>query len=126
MKTESLPTITVILAVSLAAATATRAMEFMEYSPITHFTEGDHRLADQAGLDALENHADGETRKWSNTETGASGAITLVQTYKNEAGHTCRRVRAVDRTKTPPLQGEFVFDLCKDPQAGWQFVPRRK
>ena len=108
------------------ADTNAQTMDFMEYSPITHYTEQDHRLADEAALDALDNHADGETKKWSNPDTGASGAITVVRTYKNEAGLRCRRAKAVDRTRTPPLRGEFTFDLCKDPERGWQFVRRKK
>ena len=102
-----------------------RAMDFMEYSPIAYYTAGDNRIADAAGLDALENYADMEERQWTNPDTGASGSITPLETWTNEAGHTCRRARAVDRTTNPPLSGEFVFDLCRHPENGWQFVKRR-
>ena len=118
------------LALALVTAAVPRpapaqALGFMEYSPIAHYTEEDNRIADQAGLDALDNYADMKARKWSNPSTGASGSITPLATYTNDAGHTCRKARAIDRTTNPPLQGQFVFDLCKDPQKGWQFVKRK-
>ena len=102
-----------------------QALGFMEYSPIAYYTEEDNRLADEAGLDALDNYADNTAREWSNPRTGASGSITPLETYENEAGHTCRRARAIDRTASPPLQARFVFTLCKDPDKGWQFVQRK-
>ena len=114
-----------ILAVSTPPSASAQALGFMEYSPIAYYTDEDNRIADEAGLDALDNYADNAVRKWSNPKTGASGSITPLETFENEAGHKCRRARAVDRTTTPPLQARFVFTLCKDPVKGWQFVKRK-
>lgn len=117
--------ITTLATVLAPESGSAQALGFMEYSPIAYYTEEDHRIADEAGLDALDNYPDGTTREWRNPATGASGSITPLETSTNEAGHTCRKARAVDRTTKPPLRGEFVFQLCKDPATGWQFVRRR-
>lgn len=117
--------IVAIAAISTPPSAFGQALGFMEYSPIAYYTEEDNRLADEAGLDALDNYADNTAREWSNPRTGASGSITPLETYENEAGHTCRRARAVDRTASPPLQARFVFTLCKDPARGWKFVQRK-
>ena len=114
-----------IAAVSTVPAASAQALGFMEYSPMAYYTDADNRLADEAGLDALDNYADNAVRTWSNPETGASGSITPLETFENESGHTCRKARAVDRTTSPPLQARFVFTLCKDPEKGWQFVKKK-
>lgn len=117
--------IAAIVAFSTPPTASAQALGFMEYSPMAYYTDEDNRLADEAGLDALDNHVDNTVRKWSNPETGASGSITPLETFENEAGHTCRRARAIDRTTSPPLQARFIFTLCKDPEKGWQFVKRK-
>jgi surface antigen len=122
MKAWNLALISALVTGSVAQPASAQAMGFMEYSPIAYYTDEDNRMADEAGLDALDNYSDMQVRTWRNPATGASGSITPLETYTNDAGHTCRKARAVDRTSNPPLQGQFVFDLCKDPQKGWQFV----
>ncbi len=108
MKAVEIAVIAAIMTISIPPSVSGQAMGFMEYSPIAYYTEEDNRIADEAGLDALNNYADMKVRKWSNPETGASGSITPLETYTNESGHTCRKARAIDRTSSPPLQGQFV------------------
>jgi surface antigen len=117
--------IAAILALVMSPSVSSQALGFMDYSPVAYYTDEDNRLADEAGLDALDDYADNVVREWRNPQTGASGSITPLETYENEAGHICRKARAVDRTTSPPLRGEFVFTLCKDPEKGWQFVKRK-
>lgn len=125
MRAVEFASIAAIVMISIAPSAYSQALGFMDYSPIAYYTAQDNRIADEAGLDALDNYADMTVRKWSNPATGASGTITPLETYSNEAGHTCRKARAIDRTTSPPLQGQFTFHLCKDPEKGWQFVKKK-
>ena len=125
MRAWHVAVVSALAAGSVPPLAAAQALGFMEYSPIAYYTEEDYRIADEAGLDALDNYPDGKPREWENPATGASGSITPLETFTGESGQTCRKARAIDRTTSPPLRGEFVFLLCRDQAGAWQFVKRK-
>ena len=51
----------------------------------------DKRLAAQAAQEAFEHAKTGESREWTNPDSGNSGRVTPTQTYQIANGQYCRR-----------------------------------
>ena len=93
---------------------------FLEFSPASSFTEQDFELLKQAGREALDAAADGDTRGWSNPETGAFGTIQPLSTYEHQ-GTTCRRVEIFNNSSR--ASGTSRFDFCRHEDGTWKIAP---
>jgi surface antigen len=66
----------------------------------------------------------GTTLQWSNSKTGRSGTVTLLENFTDK-GRQCRTNRHVinEQTTAPKT---FVVSVCQNPDGTWQIVPRNK
>jgi surface antigen len=105
---------------SLAAGPALALnMLFLSEGPAGYFTEEDNHMFDRTLQDALNDRKDGEVSSWSNPASGASGKVTVMQTFTRE-GMTCRELKIFNSAKG--RTGQAVFDLCKVPDGRWKIA----
>jgi surface antigen len=104
-----------LLLISLPASALN--WSFLQYSPVTRFTDQDWDLLRQAGEKALERGADGEIERWSNPATGASGSIQPLDTTDRE-GTTCRLT--VISNSAGDASGTSRFTFCRQQDGAWR------
>jgi surface antigen len=80
-------------------------------------TENDVALAVRTLQSALEVTPDGATRRWTNQETGHSGAITPTRTFLTEGGYFCRDYR--EELTLGERSGRFDHSACRGEDARW-------
>ena len=83
---------------------------FLENTPIAEFTPADTAMFENAIMTALEEKKDGEKLAWKNEETGVSGLVNPLSTYKKD-DTTCRQIRIVNRAKNKIA--ESIYKFCK-------------
>ncbi|MEI6302352.1 MAG: RT0821/Lpp0805 family surface protein [Betaproteobacteria bacterium] len=102
--------------VSATPAMAQSNLSFMSDSPFTYFTPEDHKIFGEARTDILSKGADGESRKWSNPATTASGSLKVMKTFKR-ADVTCRTLHMSSRAKGRTASGQYNF--CEKTPGTW-------
>ena len=110
------------LGLALSLPVAAMNWGFLEDAPAGHFTDGDWSLMGKTTQEALDQAADGDTRGWNNTKTGAFGTIQPLNTYDRD-GVTCRLTEIFNSAKG--AIGTSRFDFCKQPDGSWKVAPRR-
>lgn len=90
---------------------------FLQYSPVTRFTDQDWELLRQAGETALERGADGEAERWRNPATGAAGSIQPLDTT-HRYGTTCRLT--VVSNSAGDASGTSRFTFCQQEDKTWR------
>ena len=85
-------------------------LRYLKDTPISEFTETDTIIFEKAVVTALNNKKDGEKLAWRNEQTGTSGLVNPLKTYK-ENNETCRHIRTVNRAKNKIA--ENVYKFCK-------------
>jgi len=85
-------------------------LRFLEDAPIYEFTPEDTKLFEEAIQKAIKEKKDGEKLAWQNKETGVSGMVHPISTFK-ENNISCRNVRIVNRAKNKIA--ESVYKFCK-------------
>jgi surface antigen len=104
------------LACAVAPAVAGNVM-FLKDSAISRMSEADVELMDATARSALEDTADGESQRWENTETGATGVVTPVATFEQD-GTLCRRLELLNEAKG--ITGRSAFVFCRQPDGSWK------
>lgn len=82
-----------------------------------------YRLADQqaeqaALFQALEKRVSGQTVAWENPDSGRSGSITPVRTFKNRQGQWCREYAASEALGTDLAKRRAI--ACRQPEGVWK------
>ena len=115
-----------LCALILAAAAVTLSLtghasnlRFMEFSPSAFFTDKDWELLREAARDALNNHADGETRTWKNPNNGHHGSIRMIRTFE-DFGTDCRQVKVSNEAGN--VSATRLVDLCRNKEGRWKIV----
>ena len=98
-------------------------ISFLSRGPVAHMDDADKAILREAVVDALNNHADGETVEWKNPGTDHGGTIMLVDTHE-DYGTTCRSIRT--RSRAAGRSGGGNYRLCKAEDDTWQFAPNRR
>jgi len=83
-------------------------------------SENDVTLAARTLQSALELTPDGATRRWTNQETGHSGAITPTRTYLTDGGFFCRDYR--EELVIGERSGRFDHSACRNEDARWVWL----
>jgi surface antigen len=112
-------TIVCVALVALAAVGApvlASNVQFLRDAPIAKMTKEDLALFQTNMHEALEQDADGTTRRWKNPNTGASGALTPVSTF-DQNGVKCRRLEIVNSVQG--LTGRSTLNMCKQTDGTW-------
>ena len=70
---------------------------------------------------ALETHVSGEPAVWSNPDSGSSGTIKPVRTFRAANGQWCREYTQTADLTTEPIQPLHRRAIaCRDPDGQWQ------
>jgi hypothetical protein len=99
-------------------------LSFLDKATISKFKEEDVKLLMQTAdkvLDSADPHA---TLSWSNPKTGNSGDITTVSQFTSTDGHSCKRLKVLNRAKTTESTAEYI--LCQVPGRGWLLNPEAR
>lgn len=90
---------------------------FLKDAPITRFTGPDLEMFQSNLTAALEQNADGSTRRWENPNTGSAGQIAVINSFAQDSKR-CRRTRISNRARGyAEAQTDAVF--CKDADGRW-------
>jgi surface antigen len=73
------------------------------------------------GADMLRNAPDGESRPWSNPQTGHGGTITMVRSYQRD-GLPCRDARVSSVLGQRDVT--YVLPVCRVADGTWKFAAR--
>jgi surface antigen len=80
--------------------------------------EADQILRNSTLSAALEQQISGQTVTWTNPDTGTSGRITPVRTFKSKTGQWCREF---DSELTRVDQSELRRGIaCREPEGIWK------
>ncbi|UEM01428.1 hypothetical protein JL101_015575 [Skermanella rosea] len=86
-----------------------------------HYQGDDTKIIMSVGADMLRNAPDGESRPWSNPQTGHGGTITMIRSYER-GGMPCRDARLnSDLGKRSVV---YVLPVCRIADGTWKFAPR--
>jgi hypothetical protein len=109
----------VLLLVALSAPTQAVNWRWLEYSPVESFTEQDWELMMTTATQALDDLRDGESRDWSNAESGNRGAIKILASETTSTG-ACRTARI--RNTSAASEGQSTFRLCRRADGSWRIA----
>lgn len=91
-----------------------------ESAPAFHYTDEDFTILWSTVQKALNEKTDGEKLAWKNPNTGHTGLVNPLNTFK-ENGITCRKTRLVNKAKDKIA--ETHYKLCKQPSGEWKVAP---
>ena len=84
------------------------------------FDAADRAQASAAASQALESAPSGQSVAWRNPDSGHSGVVTPVRTYRTASGQPCR-----EYTQTITIGGEkqqSYGTACRQPDGSWKLV----
>ena len=107
------------VALGLAATSAPAAdRAFWSEMPTTYMTEQDRKIAIERINAALDEGKDGETYRWENPTTGASGSVMPKASFSRDGA----RCRSADVSTTAGgRKNSSTWKLCKVDR-GWKIV----
>jgi surface antigen len=86
------------------------------------FHQGDDtKIIMQVGADMLRNAPDGESRPWSNPQTGHSGTITLLRSYRR-GNMPCRDAQLNSQLKERNVV--CVLPVCQVADGSWKIAAK--
>ena len=108
---------TTVLVVATASVFAANRAFWLEL-PSTYMTEQDRKIAIDKINDALDGGNDGQTYRWENPTTGASGSVTPKSSFTRDGA----RCRSADfATTAGGRNNASTWKLCKIGD-GWKIV----
>ncbi len=97
---------------------------FLKEAPYAaYFTDEDRRIVNATLDKALDEGRDGETRRWENPATGASGEITVLARLAPPDAN-CRAAMVTNRARGRVGKGSYVF--CKSGDGAWMLAPDKR
>lgn len=84
--------------------------------------ERDRRLAAEAAARALESQPSGYAATWSNPDSGHSGSVTPLRTWRDASGRYCREF--VHTVRIAGQEQEAFGTACRQPDGTWEVVDR--
>ena len=107
--------------VALLTASAEAQLLFGSRLGQAHYQGDDTKIIMQVGADMLRNAKDGESRPWSNPQTGHSGVITILRSYKR-GNLPCRDTEVNSQLKERNIV--YVLPVCQVADGSWKFAPQ--
>jgi surface antigen len=104
------------LIAACASCWAAESMYWQSNAPVGKMKEEDFKIANAVIQKALDEGKDGQTFKWENPATGASGSITPRKAFERN-GTTCRKAKFF--VSAGGLKNDSRWTLCKVPE-GWK------
>lgn len=112
---------TLLAAGAVPAIAQTGNLNFLRDAPVTHFDKADIALFRRTTTAALDEARDGETRTWSNSDTGSSGDVMVLRTLP-AAEPKCRELKITNRAAGRSHTERALF--CRDPDKDrWTMRP---
>jgi surface antigen len=105
----------------LTAGSAQAQLLFGSRLGQAHYQGEDTKIIMRIGADMLRNAPDGESRPWSNPQTGNSGTITVLRTYKRGT-MPCRDAEVNSQLKDRSVV--YVLPVCQVADGSWKFAPK--
>jgi surface antigen len=84
-----------------------------------HYQGDDTKIIMRVGADMLRNAPDGETRTWSNPQTGHHGDITVIRSYRMK-NMPCRDARVNSLIGDKSVS--YVLPLCQIADGTWKIA----
>ena len=106
---------------ALLTASAEAQLLFGSRLGQAHYQGDDTKIIMRVGADMLRNAPDGESRPWSNPQTGNSGTITLLRSYKR-AGLPCRDAQVNSQLKERSVV--YVLPVCQVADGSWKIAAK--
>lgn len=104
-------------AAALSAPLLAANLWFARDMPISRMNDADRSIMSAAIEETLESVADGDTRDWSNPETGSGGTLRPLSSSEQD-GNRCRRLEVSNQARG--LTGRSVLDYCRQADGGWR------
>jgi surface antigen len=86
-----------------------------------HYQGDDTRIVMQVASDMLSIAPDGETRPWSNAQTGHHGELTIIRSYRMK-NLPCRDARVNSQLGDKSVS--YVLPLCQIADGTWKIAAR--
>jgi len=86
-----------------------------------HYQGDDTKIIMRVGADMLRNAPDGESRPWSNPQTGNSGTITILRSYKR-GNLPCRDAEV--NSKLQERSVVYVLPVCQVADGSWKIAAK--
>jgi surface antigen len=86
-----------------------------------HYQGDDTRIVMQVASDMLSIAPDGETRPWSNAQTGHHGDFTIIRSYRMK-NLPCRDARVNSQLGDKSVS--YVLPLCQIADGTWKIAAR--
>ncbi len=110
----------ILASIVLTAGSAQAQLLFGSRLGQAHYEGEDTKIIMRVGADMLRNAADGESRPWSNPQTGHSGTIKVLRSYKRGA-MPCRDAEVNSQLKDRNIV--YVLPVCQVADGSWKFAP---
>jgi surface antigen len=86
-----------------------------------YYQGDDTKIIMQVGADMLRNAPDGETRPWSNPQTGHHGDIMVIRSYRMK-NMPCRDARVKSLIGDESVS--YVLSVCQIADGTWKIAAR--
>ena len=105
----------------LQASSADAQLLFGSRLGEAHYQGDDIRIIMSISADMMRIAADGEARPWSNPQTGNSGTITVLRSYRRD-NLPCRDAEVNSRLKERSVV--YVLPLCQIDDGSWKIAAK--
>ena len=106
---------------ALLTASAEAQLLFGSRLGQAHYQGDDTKIIMRVGGDMLRNVSDGESRPWSNPQTGNSGTITILRSYKR-GDLPCRDAEVNSKLKERSVV--YVLPVCQVADGSWKIAAK--
>jgi surface antigen len=118
---RALTVLVAVLGLGLVVHQGAEASRFRMFQSIPDLTRTDIDLMQAAARSGLDEKPEGSMARWSNSETGMRGEVTLLRLYERE-GQDCRE--NLHRVWTRFDAHDWaVSKICLQPDGSWKFPP---
>ena len=110
-----------LVAFALLTTSAEAQLLFGSRLGEAHYQGDDTKIIMRVGADMLRNAPDGESRPWSNPQTGNSGTITILRSY-NRGNLPCRDAQVNSKLKERNVV--YVLPVCQVADGSWKIAAK--
>jgi surface antigen len=110
-----------LVAFTLLSSSAEAQLLFGSRLGQAHYQGDDTKIIMRVGADMLRNASDGESRPWSNPQTGNSGTITILRSYKR-GDLPCRDAEVNSKLKERSVV--YVLPVCQIADGSWKIAAK--
>jgi hypothetical protein len=110
-----------LLDITLLSSSAEAQLLFGSRLGQAYYQGDDTKIIMRVGADMMRNAADGESRPWSNPQTGNSRTITVLRSYKR-GNLPCRDAEVNSKLKERSIV--YVLPVCQVADGSWKIAAK--